>query len=112
MKTRDFTSDAEVAELVTAFENATIPAKDFSHVAHIVVALAYLQKMPQEHALERMREKIRAFAAHHGVGNLYHETLTTFWMKLLDHVGANYELDPSRADLAAASKAPLWQRIN
>lgn len=122
MKTRDFISDAEVADLVAAFENATIPAKEFSHVAHIAVALAYLEKMSQDQALERMREKISAFASHHGVGNLYHETLTTFWMKLLDHVGPNYELDlsrrsrakedPSHVDLASASKVPLWQRIN
>lgn len=122
VKTRDFSSNAEVEELVAAFEEATIPAADFNHVAHIAVALAYLEKMPQRHALERMREKIRAFAEHHGVGNLYHETLTTFWMKLLDHVGANCELDlsrrsqaeedPARNDLAAASEVPLWQRIN
>ena len=88
MKTRDFTSDAEVAALVSAFEKATIPASEFKHVAHIAVALRYLNDMPPDAALERMREKIRAFAAHHGVSNLYHETLTTFWMRLLDHVSA------------------------
>jgi hypothetical protein len=112
MKTRDFASDAEVAELVTAFENATIPASEFSHVAHIAVALSYLEGFSPEQALERMKEKIRAFAEHHSAGNLYHETLTTFWMKLLDHVGANYELDPSRSNLAAKTEIPLWQRIN
>ena len=51
--------------------------------------------------MARMREKIRAFAAHHGVDNLYHETLTTFWMWLLEHVAS-----ASEADL------PLWRRIN
>ena len=112
MKTRDFSNDAEVAELVAAFENATIPASDFSHVAHIAVALSYLEKFSPEQALERMREKIHAFAEHHGARNLYHETLTTFWMKLLDHVGANYELDPSRSNLAAKTEIPLWERIN
>src|SRR5213082_3694442 len=48
-----------------------------------------------------MREKIRAFAAHHGVGNLYHETLTTFWMRLLEHVASTSDVD-----------LPLWRRIN
>ena len=112
MKTRNFTSDAEVKELVAAFENKTIPTSEFSHLAHIAVALAYLERMPQQQALMRMRENIRAYAAHHGVGNLYHETLTTFWMKVLDHVGSNYELDPSRHNLATKSDVPLWQRIN
>ena len=32
MKTKDFASDAEVAALVDAFENATIPASEFTHV--------------------------------------------------------------------------------
>ncbi|MDQ2825147.1 MAG: hypothetical protein M3R29_06850 [Verrucomicrobiota bacterium] len=101
MKTRDFTNNTEVAALVSAFEKATIPASEFTHVAHIAVALSYLNEMPQDAALERMREKIRAFAAHHGVTNLYHETLTMFWMCLLDHVAANCN-----------GKVPLWQRIN
>jgi hypothetical protein len=99
--TKDFASDSEVAALVRAFEDASIPASEFTHAAHIAVALSYLNSFPPEQALERMREKIRAFAAHHGVGNLYHETLTTFWMRLLEHVAST-----SEADL------PLWRRIN
>jgi hypothetical protein len=100
-KTRDFASDAEVFSLVEAFEAATIPASEFTHVAHIAVALSYLNESPADEALARMRKNIRAFAAHHGVSGLYHETLTTFWMKLLDHLGANANVD-----------LPLWQRVN
>ena len=101
MKTRDFVSDAEVQALVAAFEEATIPASEFTHVAHIAVALSYLNDMPLGEALVRMREKIRAFADHHGAGNLYHETLTTFWMRLLAHVvSSDYR------------NLPLWRRIN
>jgi hypothetical protein len=101
LKTRDFSNDTEVAGLVAAFEAATIPAAEFTHVAHIAVALSYLKEMAPEQALERMREKIRAFAAHHGVSNLYHETLTAFWMKLLDHVAGTYDVDLAH-----------WRRIN
>jgi hypothetical protein len=101
LKTRDFASDAEVAMLVEGFERAAIPASEFTHVAHIAVALSYLNELPADKALARMRKNIRAFAAHHGVSGLYHETLTTFWMKLLDHVAANADVD-----------LPLWQRIN
>ena len=101
LKTRDFATDGEVAALVRAFENATIPTSEFTHAAHIAVALSYLNSFPPEQALERMREKIRAFAANHGVTNLYHETLTTFWMRLLEHVASTSEPD-----------LPLWRRIN
>lgn len=101
VKTRGFTSDTEVAALVEAFENFSIPASEFSHPAHIAVALAYLAQMSPEASLERMREKIRAFAKHHGADHLYHETLTAFWMRLLDHLTQIYNVD-----------LPLWQRIN
>ena len=101
MKTRDFASDAEVAALVHAFEDASIPASEFTHAAHIAVALSYLDSCSAEDALERIREKIRFFAAHHSVTNLYHETLTTFWMRLLEHVASTSE-----------AGLPLWRRIN
>jgi hypothetical protein len=104
LKTRHFTSDAEVAALVDAFEKASIPAVEFTHAAHIAVALAYLDTLPLNRALERMREKIRAFAAHHGVNGLYHETITTFWMRLLDHIAKSYR--------NGSSRLPLWRRIN
>jgi len=48
-----------------------------------------------------MRQSIVAFARHHGVNHLYHETLTTFWMRLLGHLSALYRVN-----------LPLWRRIN
>jgi hypothetical protein len=101
MKTKDFTNDTEVAALVHGFETAKIPSSEFTHVAHIAVALSYLAELSADKALARMQEKIRAFAAHHGLSNLYHETLTIFWMRLLKHVAAESDLD-----------LPLWHRIN
>jgi hypothetical protein len=101
LKARDFATNDEVAALVRAFENASIPASEFTHAAHIAVGLSYLDTFSPEQALERMREKIRAFAARHGVTNLYHETLTTFWMRLLEHVSGTSDLN-----------LPLWRRIN
>jgi hypothetical protein len=112
LKTREFATDSEVAALVRAFENATIPASEFTHAAHIAVALSYLNVFSPEQALERMREKIRAFAAHHGVANLYHETLTTFWMRLLEHVASTSDVDSSRRSVSAKADLPLWRRIN
>jgi hypothetical protein len=108
LRTRDFASDSEVAALVSAFENATIPASEFTHAAHIAVALSYLDSFPPEEALRRMREKIRFFAAHHGVTNLYHETLTTFWIRLLKHVVSTFDVDSSRhSDRVKADSSTL-----
>lgn len=100
MKTRDFASDAEVGSLVAAFESAAIPPTQFTHAAHMAVALSYLAKHPLEEARERMRETLLRFTAHHHV-DVYHETLTTFWMRLLDHLANNHYHD-----------VPLWRRIN
>jgi hypothetical protein len=96
--------------LVSAFENATIPASEFTHAAHIAVALSYLDSFPPEEALRLMREKIRFFAAHHGVTNLYHETLTTFWMRLLEHVVSTSDVDSSRRGDRVKVNLPLWRR--
>ena len=101
MKTTEFANDAEVATLVHAFETATIPPSQFTHAAHIAVALSYLDKWPLAPALARMREKLFQFTARNHLVDLYHETLTTFWMRLLDHVAQNHY-----------QEVPLWRRIN
>lgn len=100
MKTRDFASDAEVQALVEAFESAAIAPSQFVHAAHLAVALKYLAESPLAEATDRMRSSLLRFTEHHGV-NVYHETITTFWMKLLDHLARNHYDD-----------LPLWRRIN
>lgn len=99
-KTRDFTTDEEVRELVRAFEEATILPSQFHHCAHIAVALFYLNEASLEDATVRMRKTLQKFTRHHGV-KVYHETVTRFWMKLLDHLAT-----------AHYCKIPLWRRIN
>lgn len=100
LKTKDFTSDAEVATLVQAFETATIPASEFAHVAHVAVAVSYVARMPLPEAQARMRKMLLHFTAVNHI-DLYHETPTTFWMRLLDHVTRTCDV-----------QLPLWQRIN
>jgi hypothetical protein len=100
LKTKEFASNAEVATLVEAFEAATIPPSQFTHAAHIAVALGYLAELSLADAKARMREKLLHFTARHHV-DVYHETLTTFWMRLLDHLAKNHYVD-----------VPLWRRIN
>jgi hypothetical protein len=100
VKTRDFASDEEVRALVRAFEEATVLPSQFQHCAHIAVALKYLDEASLEPATVRMRGSLRNFTQHHGV-NVYHETVTIFWMKLLDHLAATHYRG-----------MPLWRRIN
>jgi hypothetical protein len=100
LKIRDFADDSEVCALVRAFENATISPAEFRHAAHIAVALSYLAVEPLAEASARMRRSLLNFSRCHGL-NVYHETTTHFWMKLLDHLAATHYC-----------KVPLWRRIN
>jgi hypothetical protein len=93
-KIRDFTNDGEVRELVRAFEEATVLPSRFHHCAHIAVALTYLAEGSVDDASLRMRETLQKFTQRHGV-NVYHETVTRFWMKLLDHLATTHYRDGS-----------------
>lgn len=100
LKTRDFAGDAEVQQLVDAFEAGKIAPSQFDHAAHMATGLSYLAAMPLEEAIARMRSSLLQFTARHGI-NVYHETITGFWMRLLHHLASG----PYRG-------VPLWSRIN
>jgi hypothetical protein len=78
-----YASDEEVLGVVRRFETCEFPPDDFNHRAHLVVALCYLLRGPEEKALARMREGLLKFLAHHRIdpASVYHETLTVFWLK-------------------------------
>jgi hypothetical protein len=78
-----YASDEEVLEVVRRFETCEFAPDDFNHRPHLVVALCYLLRGPEEEALARMREGILKFLAHHRIdpASVYHETLTVFWIR-------------------------------
>jgi hypothetical protein len=100
LKTRDFANDDEVRALVRAFEEARILPSHFLHCAHMAVALSYLELEPLESASARMRSALLHFSRAHKV-NVYHETVTLFWMRLLHHLTVTHYRE-----------LPLWRRIN
>jgi hypothetical protein len=100
IKTRDFANDEEVCALVRAFEEARILPSHFRHWAHMAVALSYLEAESLDQALARMRRSLLHFSHTHNV-NVYHETVTQFWMKLLHHLATTHYRG-----------LPLWRRIN
>ena len=85
-----------------AFERGDVTPAQFDHTAHVRVAWVYLnESASSDEALARMRDAIRRFAAAAGASQKYHETITVFWMRLLEGVrarGAAGEL----ADVLAA----------
>jgi hypothetical protein len=75
------------AELLDAFRERTLSARQWNHRAHIRVAALYLAEMPLDHAHILFRVGIIRLNAAHGlvetVTRGYHETLTFVWLVLV-----------------------------
>ncbi len=69
-----------VADIVDAFENATVEPGDFDHEAHIMVAWHYLQEMELLDALSRFTTAIKRLTHKLGVSSKYHVTITWFYL--------------------------------
>lgn len=78
-----YRSVAGIRELVGRFEACTQPAAEFGHREHLLVGLWYVAQLASEEAAaDEMRAGLRRFLAHHGQDpQIYHETITRFWMK-------------------------------
>jgi hypothetical protein len=92
-----------------AFEAGNVTPAQFGHLAHVRVAWVYLREAASvAEATDRMRSEIRRFASAAGVPQKYHETITVFWVRLLDDVrkqgGAGELADVLREYPALADK--------
>jgi hypothetical protein len=77
-----YQSDGEVEEVVRGFESGALPPAEFNHREHLLVALCYLLRMDEAASLAHLRARIHAYVETHGINpNLYHETITLFWLK-------------------------------
>jgi|ERR1700728_51701 hypothetical protein len=70
-------------EFLEALESCTLPAGEFGHVAHVRAAYLYLRQSAFGGALERIRRAIRNYAAHRGMPDQYHETITVAYVALI-----------------------------
>lgn len=69
---------------IASFEAGTIDADEFDHEAHIYVAWLYLEQYPLLEAVGRFTDAIRRLTVRLGVPGKYHETITWFFMFLID----------------------------
>jgi len=75
-------SEQEIERVVRGFETCQTSAAEFKHKDHLVVAVWYVHNLGREAALERMREGLLRFIAHHQVDpKKYSEEITTFWIE-------------------------------
>jgi len=71
-------------EFLKAFEDCTLT--EFHHSDHIRMAWLYLRMYGFEEGTAHVVEGIRHFAASHQQHQLYHETITLFWIRVVEHV--------------------------
>lgn len=87
-----FRTTEDILSLVRRFEDCTLPREEWTHAAHLTVALWHLLVYDWAEAVARIRAKIQRYNAAHGIRTTptggYHETLTLFW---LHHVRAFLE---------------------
>jgi hypothetical protein len=80
-------SPSEIEELVTGFQNHSLPAERWTHQAHLIVGTYFAYHFPLEQAIYYLRSGIITYNVATGGKNThergYHETITQLWAKLL-----------------------------
>jgi hypothetical protein len=82
-----FRTAGEILALVRRFEDCTLPREEWTHAAHLTVALWHLLQFDWPEASARVRRGIKRYNAAHGIAATptggYHETLTLFWLRVV-----------------------------
>ena len=107
-------SSFEFADLIVRFHEATVPAVEFTHAAHLVVGLWHVQTYDEADALTQMRAGILRLNAAHGTANSdtrgYHETITRAYLVLLAQFARAHADLPAQASAQALLSSPLAHR--
>jgi hypothetical protein len=89
-----YNSELELEAIVRGFESCTTAETDFPHRSHLVVASWYLKDATVPEALGKMRASILHFLEHYGIEGKYNETITLFWLIMVERFlrGLNTQL--------------------
>jgi hypothetical protein len=75
------------ADLLAAFEAATLPRDQWTHREHVRIAFLYASRLELTQAIDRMRYGLLALNKAHGTPESltrgYHETITVAFMRLI-----------------------------
>ncbi len=84
------------ADLLTAFEDCSLPIEQWTHRAHVRVAYLFASTQDFASAVDRMREKIKAYNkatdTPEAIDRGYHDTITQAFMRLV--LAANLQTGP------------------
>lgn len=109
--------EAGIRALVEAVEDCQLPLEDWHHREHLTLALYYLETRPEAEAVAAIRTTIQRYNASQGIETTresgYHETLTLFFMTLLQRFRATAEPTWSLAETTARALEALadWRGL-
>lgn len=69
---------------IESLESAAIDAEAFDHEAHIYVGWLYLERYPLAEAIEQFTGALRRLTRKLGVPGKYHETISWFFLLLIE----------------------------
>ena len=77
-------TEAEINALIDRFEKQELPKVEWTHEAHLVMAIWYMTHYDAKEALDRCRVNITLHNESVGTPNTddegYHESITKFWL--------------------------------
>jgi hypothetical protein len=98
------TTEIEIDDFLAGFESGTLPKERWTHAAHLLAGSCYVHRLGQSSAISHMRTSVRRYNEAVGGKNTptsgYHETITVFWIKVLDAF-LSHSRPISRAEFAA-----------
>jgi hypothetical protein len=82
-----YRSPSEIDSLIHAFQECSLPRSQWTHEAHLTVALWYLCYDSEQEAINAIRNGIKRYNSVQGIETTknsgYHETLTLFWVRTI-----------------------------
>lgn len=86
-------------DFIQQFEACSFPFDQWHHRAHVKLAYLYLVRHGYEIAVEKLRNGIRAYNAANNLPDLptngYHETITQFWLRIVQMTVQEYGQMPT-----------------
>jgi len=80
-------TNVQIEKIVNGFRDGTLPVQEWTHEAHLIVGLWYLNNYELDEAICRFRPSLINYfsdqGGQHTLSSGYHETLTLFWLEAL-----------------------------
>jgi len=101
---------------IAAFEDGSLPKERWTHGAHLLTGACYVWTLGRAAATDRMRERVKAYNVAVGGKNTatsgYHETITVFWIALLERLRRELAgLGRSQFAHAAVERSAGWREV-